>query len=202
MPTPRVWGGTTLADRQAERRQKLVGAGVDLLGEQDGVVSVRAACRRAKLTERYFYESFADRDALLIAVYEHVAEAARDTLVRAVARSEPEPEAMATAAVTAFVELILDDPRLGRVLLLGPMTEHALYDKGFEFTAVFAALIREHLSPGIDADERDMIATSVVGAFTNLFISYLNGTVRPRKERLVAHCVRLLLTIAEETPGA
>ena len=82
----RQWAGSRLADRQAERRRALLDAGLDLLGAEGGpAVGVRAVCRRARLTERYFYESFADRDALVAAVYDEVTERAHAALTGAVA---------------------------------------------------------------------------------------------------------------------
>jgi len=69
----RRWSGVPLEDRQALRREELVAAGVQLLGEASGpAVTVRAVCRQAELTERYFYESFADRDEFVRAVYDDI----------------------------------------------------------------------------------------------------------------------------------
>lgn len=195
----RTWAGTTLADRRAERREKFLDAGLELLGtDGSGAVSVRAACRTAKLTERYFYENFADRDALLLAVYERVAGEARDALLTAVEESaarntEPRPGDLARAAVTAFVELIVDDPRKGTVLLLAPMADPALGRKGAEMLPVFAALVHEQLPEEIDDADRRMIAVGLVGSLTNLFISFLNGTLDVPRDRLVEYCVRMLL---------
>lgn len=57
------WSGVPLEDRQALRRNDLITAGVTLLGSESGsALTVRAVCRAAGLTERYFYESFSDRD--------------------------------------------------------------------------------------------------------------------------------------------
>ena len=54
------WAGTTLADRRADRRRRLLDVGLDLLGSRgSAAVSVRSVCRTAQLTDRYFYESFA-----------------------------------------------------------------------------------------------------------------------------------------------
>ena len=47
--------------------------GVTLLGSEGGpALTVRAVCRAAGLTERYFYESFTDRDEFVRAVYDDV----------------------------------------------------------------------------------------------------------------------------------
>ena len=179
-------------DRKAARRRQLLETGLNLLGaEGTAAVSVRAVCRHAKLTERYFYESFADREELVLAVYEHVGAQTHRALVDAVQHTSA-PQARAEAAVTAFVELMVDDPRKGRVLLLAPMTDPALSRRGVELLPAFAELVRGQLSGGDDLD-RQMIAIGLVGALGNVFIAYLNGSLKVSRERLVAHCVRLVL---------
>lgn len=188
----RTWAGTTLDDRKAQRREQLVAAGLDLLGtEGSAAVSVRAVCRHAKLTERYFYESFTDREELVVAVYEYVGEQAKQALVDAV-RDAPTPTQGAEDAVRAFVELIVDDPRRGRVLLLAPLTDPALTRRGLHLLPAFAALVGEQLSRG-DETERQLVSIGLVGALSNVFIAYLDGSLRISRERLVAHCVRLVL---------
>jgi AcrR family transcriptional regulator len=188
----RTWAGTTLDDRKALRREQLVAAGLELLGTGGSAgTSVRAVCRHAKLTERYFYESFADREELVAAVYEHVGDEARQALVDAV-RDAPTPVSRAENAVRAFVELIVDDPRKGRVLLLAPLTDPALTRRGLHLLPVFAALVGEQLTRG-DETERRMVAIGLVGALTNVFVAYLDGSLQVSRERLVAHCVKLVL---------
>jgi AcrR family transcriptional regulator len=192
----RTWAGTTLADRRAARRQQLIDAGIELIGGGDtAAVSVRAVCRTAKLTERYFYESFPDRDALMLAVYEHVASSARDALLGAVQELPPHSVDLARAAVTAFVELIIDDPRKGTVLLLAPLTEPALNQRGSQLLPTFTALIQDQLPDG-DHVDRTLTATSLVGALTYLFISYLDGSLDVPRDRLIEHAVRMLITSA------
>ncbi|GAB2970331.1 TetR family transcriptional regulator [Amycolatopsis acidiphila] len=189
----RTWAGTTLDDRKAARRAQLLAAGLGLLGTGgSSAVSVRAVCRHAKLTERYFYENFADREQLVVAVYEDVAEQLRRALIAAVPDTRAQPAARAEAAVTAFVELMVDDPRKGRVLLLAPVTDPALSARGVALLPAFAALVREQLPERMAADEREMTALGLVGALANLFTGYLGGTLRVTRDRLIAHCVHLL----------
>ncbi|MGH3431397.1 MAG: TetR/AcrR family transcriptional regulator [Thermocrispum sp.] len=193
----RTWAGTTLADRRAIRRGQLIDAGIELLGGGDtAAVSVRAVCRTARLTERYFYESFADRDALMLAVYEHVAETARHALLDAMVDVEPHSEELARAAVTAFVELLIDDPRNGTVLLLAPLTDPALNQRGSELLPAFTALIHDQLPDTYDDVDRKLTASSLIGALTYLFISYLDGSLDVPRERLIDHAVRILVAAA------
>lgn len=191
----RTWSGSTLADRRATRRGQLLDAGLDLLGTGgSGALAVRAVCRRARLTERYFYESFGDREELLLAVYGRVADEAHRALAGAVAAAGPDPRARASAAVNAFVDLITDDPRKGRVLLLEPLADPVLSRRGGELLPAFAALVREQLGGASDADaEVRMTSIALVGALVHLFVGYLDGTLGVPRDRLVAHCVRLLV---------
>jgi AcrR family transcriptional regulator len=102
----RRWSGVPLEDRQALRRDELIAAGVQLLGGESGpAVTVRAVCREAGLTERYFYESFADRDEFVRAVYDDVCARAMAALMSATTPRE---------AVERFVALMVDDPVRGR----------------------------------------------------------------------------------------
>ncbi|PRX45167.1 TetR family transcriptional regulator [Prauserella shujinwangii] len=190
----RTWAGTTLDDRRAARRRLLLDTGLELLGTGSAAaVSVRAVCRHARLTERYFYENFTDRDELVLAVYDEVVTEAHRALVGAVESSGPGPRQRAEAAVRAFVALILDDPRKGRVLLLSPVTDPTLSRRGVERLPMFAALVREQLADRADEEDREMTATALVGALANVFSAYLAGTLAVSRERLTAHCVRLVL---------
>ncbi|QCQ92056.1 TetR/AcrR family transcriptional regulator [Rhodococcus sp. SGAir0479] len=188
----RTSAGRGIEERRAARRDALLAAGVDLLGAGDGAaVGVRAVCRAAALTERYFYESFSDRDEFVRAVYDHVGRQAQEALVGALG-SPRSPGERAAAAVTAFVELMVDHPARGRILLLAPLTEPALGGQGLELAPAFVLLVHEQLSHITDPDERQMTAVGLVGALTSLFIGLLDGTITAPRDRFVAHCVTLL----------
>ncbi|WP_433606272.1 TetR/AcrR family transcriptional regulator [Prescottella agglutinans] len=196
----RTWAGTGIEERRAARRDALLAAGVELLGAEGGAaVGVRAVCRTAELTERYFYESFTDRDEFVRSVYDLVGRQAHDALVDAVG-SARSPRGRASAAVSAFVELMVDHPARGRVLLLAPLTEPALGGQGLELAPAFVLLVHEQLSRIIDPDERQMTAVGLVGALTSLFIGYLDGTITAPRERFVAHCVGMLEGAAGRAP--
>jgi AcrR family transcriptional regulator len=189
--TRRSWAGTALEERRRVRREALLAAGIQLLGAVDRAASnVRTVCRAAGLTERYFYESFGDRDTFVRAVYDEVGDRARTALVTAVAGAPA--EARADAAVRAFVELMVDEPAMGRVLLLAPLREPAIGTSGVELAPAFVTLVQEQLTMIPDPEKRHMVAVGVVGALTSLFMGYLNGTVTVPRETLVQHCVGLV----------
>jgi AcrR family transcriptional regulator len=182
------WSGVPLEDRQALRRDELVAAGVQLLGEKSGpAVTVRAACRQAGLTERYFYESFADRDEFVRAVYDDVCTRAMSTLMSATTPRE---------AVERFVALMVDDPVRGRVLLLAPAVEPVLVWSGAEWMPSFIDLLQRKLTQIGDPVRQKMIATGLIGGLTTLFTAYLDGQLEATREQFIDYCVEMLLSRA------
>lgn len=185
----------SIEERRKSRHEALLAAGITLLGSPDGpAASVRGACRTAGLTERYFYESFTDRDQYVRAVYQHVGEQARSAITTAVDSSHGHDRA--EAPVRAFVELVLDNPSVGRVLLLAPLTEPAIGGSGLALVPSFVELVRAQLT-SLTADDQQLVAVGVVGALTALFVGYLDGTITTPREKFLAHCVRLVGSAAE-----
>jgi AcrR family transcriptional regulator len=182
------WSGVPLQDRQTLRRDELVAAGVQLLGAAAGpALTVRAVCRAAGLTERYFYESFADRDEFVRAVYDDVCSAAMATLTTADTPRD---------AVERFVTLMVDDPVRGRVLLIAPERELVLAKSGAEWMPSFIELLQRKLTRITDPAKQAMVATGLVGALTALFSAYLYGRLATTREQFIDYCVDMLVSRA------
>lgn len=182
------WSGVPLRDRQALRRDELIAAGISLLGSPGGPsLTVRAVCRAAGLTERYFYESFADRDEYVAAVYDEVCSAAMSTLMRSESMRD---------AVERFVSLMVDDPARGRVLLLAPEAEPVLAQSGARWMPNFIELLQRNLTRITDPTRQAMVATGLIGALTALFTAYLDGRLAATREQFIDHCAELLLSRA------
>lgn len=190
-----------LEERRRVRCAALIDVGIELLGAvETNPITVRGACRGAGLTERYFYESFRDRDDFVRSVYDELGRRATDALEEVV-RAEPrEDEDRARAAVEAFVALMIDRPVMGRALLIAPLTEPALSRVGVALAPLFVDMVFDGLAMVVDADERRMRATGLVGAFTALFIGYLDGTLTVDRDRLVDHCVQMLVQSGMQNP--
>jgi AcrR family transcriptional regulator len=189
------WSGVPLEDRQVLRRDELIAAGVQLLGGEGGpAVTVRAVCHETGLTERYFYESFTDRDEFVRAVYDDVCARAMSALMSATTPRE---------AVERFVALMVDDPVRGRVLLLAPAVEPVLVRSGAEWMPSFIDLLQRKLTQIGDPVRQKMIATSLIGGLTALFTAYLDGRLAASREQFIDYCVEMLLSQAtthQKTP--
>ena len=88
---------------------------------------MRGICRQAGVTARYFYESFADKDDFVAAVFDWViADIAATRRPRLPRRRADEQN---RAAMANIVRTIADDPRVGRLLFNSQLANPVLVRK-------------------------------------------------------------------------
>lgn len=67
--------GKSMAERKAWRKKQLLEAAIKEYSQKGfDQTTIKEVCQSAGLTERYFYESFANRDELLLAAFEQVSD--------------------------------------------------------------------------------------------------------------------------------
>ncbi|MBW0271913.1 TetR family transcriptional regulator [Nocardia sp. MH4] len=105
--------GTSVAERQIERRALFIEAGLTVFAEKSYAnSSLTDVCAAAGLSRRQFYEQFAGREELLVAVYDSVQGKARDAVAAALAAADTDDlRALIDAAVRAYTKAITDDIR-------------------------------------------------------------------------------------------
>ncbi|GAA2057576.1 TetR/AcrR family transcriptional regulator [Williamsia deligens] len=195
--TGRRYGGRSTAARVAERRAALLEAGLDLFGT-DGYqrVSVKQVCDRAGLTQRYFYESFDEREALLLAVYDEiVADVGRRT-VAAIDETLPTIAELAQVALAEFIGYLTADRRRARIMLLEVVgVSPALDARRRRVIGDFADIIvtagMAHAGLDETTDEFRLSAIGLVGAVNQLLVDWVlgEGVADPDAIRVV--CTRL-----------
>lgn len=193
----RPYRGVDPADRLASRRSRLLSAGLDLLGS-DQPVTVRAVCSRAGLAARYFYESFADRDEFVSAVFDSVIADLAATTQAAVAVAPAREQT--GAGMTNIVQTIARDSRIGRLLFSGQPADALLVRKRAESSALFAMLSGRHVGNALQVPENDRITAAahfVVGGVAQTIGAWLTGAVRLDPEQLVDHLTALLDALAD-----
>ena len=110
----RPWRGESAEIRRTRRRKQLIEAGVELFGTRGYAnTSVKAICGEAGLTERYFYETFPDREGLLIEIYREFIEDAFTKSAQAVLDADG-LEAEFRDGLAAFSRAVATDPRWAR----------------------------------------------------------------------------------------
>ncbi len=163
-------------------------------------MTVRSVCRRAGLTDRYFYENFAGRDELLSALFLQVAEELQQAMEATTPVAGSSREEQARAAVDALVSVCLDDPRKGRLLLVEPLSDPALSGVSIGVAPTFTRLVRRQLPPGASKNESVLTSVALTGAVATLFFGWLSGTLPVSREELIDKCVRTVLLFWGERP--
>ena len=198
----RSYGGVSAEKRRADRRARLLDAGLELLGNEGwSKATVRALCASAGLTERYFYESFKDREELLVAVYDEIVGEAARVVLAAVEAAPHDAREKSKAALAAFVDLMTDDPRKGRVAFVEAMGSEALMQRRLETLRGFGQLIaqqaRDFYGPSaVTPVDAELTAQLLVGGVAETLISWLSGELDVSRERLVEHSAELFVAAA------
>ncbi|MEV6559940.1 TetR/AcrR family transcriptional regulator [Nocardia sp. NPDC051756] len=188
---PRIWGGTTLTERREARRTALLEAALDLIGEAGASgVTMRAVCRRANLTDRYFYESFTSRDELLDVLYRQVAEEFLQPMTAFAATDEPTRD---RELARILVDKVLDDPRKSRLFLVEPYSSTGLGQTTISVMPVFTRLMQDHLFSHIDDPvKRRLAAVTMASGNAGMFSAWLNGSLRATRDEITDHCVAVI----------
>lgn len=200
-PEPvRPWRGVSPQQRVAERRERLLDAALEVFVARGFANSrVRDVCREAGLTERYFYESFADKEALLVALAERIVADLVVAVGPAVELVGAEPEAGIDAAARAAVRSLTGDPRRARIILVEAVgVSPALEATRRALIARLAGVIRGAVAGAfgtwaLTSLEVELVARALVGAAQELLVAYVRGELELDEEALIENLGRLLL---------
>jgi AcrR family transcriptional regulator len=195
MSQVRPYRGVEAADRLADRRARLLQAGLDILGSDSDLseLTVRGICRQAGVTARYFYESFTDKDDLVASVYDWViADIAASTQAAAAAAPRKQQN---RAAMANIVRTIGDDPRVGRLLFNSQLANSVLVRKREEAGGLLATLYGQDVGSalGVRESERSKAtAHFAVGGVAVTLSAWLAGQVELDHDQLVDQLAAIL----------
>jgi AcrR family transcriptional regulator len=193
----RVYGGVEVEERRARRRAALLDAALDLLAEEGAAaVTKRAVCQRARLNDRYFYEHFTERDALLEALAGEVTAQGIVTVLAAVHAAGPELRDQVWAAADAALTVVLGDPRRAALFMQGNTAEplqRARLAAQHAISRAMVAVAAEHTG-GAARQDADLVAYTVVSGLLELVAAWIRGEFPVSRERLTDLVARLLLT--------
>lgn len=180
----RVYGGVTGEQRIAERRRKLIEAGMNLFGSGDSAsVRVKDVVVEAGLTERYFYESFSDLGALFDAVLELTMDTIENDVNAAVLGAADDSFSRMSSALRKSVETLAADPRMIRIIFVEALGNGGRASSGRHEIVIRAAQnfftwsengtgVGEFSSSPV---EYRMKAFAMSGAASELLISWAEG---------------------------
>ncbi|WNV88379.1 TetR/AcrR family transcriptional regulator [Umezawaea sp. Da 62-37] len=192
----RVYGGVTGQERRSDRRTQLLAAGFDLLSDVSVEFSVRGVCKHAGLTARYFYENFADRDALAVAVYDGVIEDIITPTLAAVAAAPDDTRAKAGAGLAVLVAGIREDPRRGRLLFAHDLgATPVVARRRVESTRRFVGLLAEQARTYHEGVRPEVAAELLVGGLAQVLTAWLDGDLVISEADLIERCTDYFVAI-------
>ncbi len=202
MENARRYRGVTPAERQAERRQRLLDAGLELFGTVGyASTSVRTVSATASLNSRYFYESFSSREDLLYNVYQRVVGDIFARASEAVAR-ESTIEGQARAGLLAAWAVVTEDRRKARIIAVEVVGVSERLDRLRHDTRQALAQFTADNALRIAGDgvrfRLDPVLTArfLMGGVVEVLLEWINGDVTASSDEVVEHFTALFTAAA------
>lgn len=180
-PSRRGYGGRSAGELAAERRRRLLDTALELFGTRGyAATSTEKLCAAARVTTRHFYEQFRDREALLLAVFDEVMQGSKARVLAALAVPDLPAQGRLLAALDAFIDAQLEDPRRARLTTSEVLGVSARVEAGRNAVInEFAQMIEAYAGMLVASGELPrrnyrVLAFGVVGAMHELQLAWLN----------------------------
>lgn len=204
-PVRRKWRGVEPDTRTAERRQRLIDAAITLLSTEGlGGTTVRAVCATSGLHNRYFYESFDDIDALLVAVFDQLSEAFLVYITDAADAAGEDPKDRLRAVMEAAVTVVEEQRDLVRILTVEATGSEALSRRRIRWLHGIAQMIetdtyRSYGNPPPGERIGAVSARFMAGGLAELFAAWVDGDLEGSAEELARDAVDVVLAFSESS---
>ena len=188
--TGRTYRGATSGERRDRRRDELVSAGIEVFGTRGyRTATVEQVCLAAGLTKRYFYESFSDREELLIASYRESSDRMLAS-VDAAASAGASTSEHVTGVLTAPFDFCRAEPEMTRIVLFEVLGVSDAVDAEHRASTdrFIAAITRADDRAGVgDLDEelRHLLGGALVGAALQLLREWVLQDHTPAAESVI-----------------
>ncbi|CAN3128023.1 HTH tetR-type domain-containing protein [Mycobacterium sp. smrl_JER01] len=203
-PSMAIHRGLTADQRRELRRHQLIQAALDAIAE-DGVrnLRVRAISGRARLNDRYFYESFRDCQELLLAAFDDQFTLALSGIMATLSDAPLELEARARTILEFAFGFLDEDPRRQR-LLVELQTAEALAPRRQEVTDVLTRImvgqIRQLLGERAGTDDTvTLTALTVSSGLLELAAQWYRKQVEVSRSQLIEFATALVVTTSDIT---
>jgi AcrR family transcriptional regulator len=201
-PQTKQYRGQSAAARVAERRRRLIETAVELYGKAGfRATPVKSICQATGLTERYFYESFANGEALLCITCSEIMADLRRQALAALEQTDGSLAERAHGVAYAYFEGIRQNPAAGRVILLEMEGVSAMVDAHYAseirhttdlVTQWFFSAPQPEASQPLQAS---VMAQGIVGALYQIAKEWIRADLVQSSEDMARHMQVLLLGV-------
>lgn len=176
----RVYGGIAAEQRVQERRERLLGTALELFATQGYQnTPIEQLCTEARVTTRHFYEAFAGREAVLLALYEKLIREAQAAVRAELQRPGLDLSERIPRVMHAFVETYCSDRRRAQIGVLevvgvSPVVERRRREVIREFAQVLEGYADSLAAQGL-LPQRDFhpVSLALVGGINELLAEWL-----------------------------
>ena len=199
----RQFKGLSLTERKQARREKLIQAGIEAYGRQGFfAVTVKDICNEAKLTERYFYESFKKSDELFQTIFLTLIDQLQQNVMQAIMQASLVPEKMIASGLTALLTTLKNNPGMARIIYIDAMLVQELHNQAtiHETMSRFERMIHAFVMltmPHIKRSEREisLIATGLNGYITQIAIRWVMSGFKQSMDEVLSSCSIVFLSL-------
>lgn len=198
----RPYRGVPQEERRAQRRIQLIDAAIAVYGERGyRQATVKAVCEAAALTERYFYESFANSEELLIASYDAVTYAVLDEILGAGRAAGRSRVARARAMLRAYFLALQREPRSARVFLVEIRGVSRAVDKAYDASLrIIGEQVAQLVAPP-HTPQDELLQAGIVGGVIHIALRWIEDDYIPPLDAVIASALRLGMVFAPPLRG-
>ncbi|EDY86874.1 TetR-family regulatory protein [gamma proteobacterium HTCC5015] len=205
----RRYRGISKQARQAERYRQLCEAGIRCIG-RDGyaATTVKGVCQEAGLTERYFYESFANREAMLCETYTQITDEMLENMVRAALEGgHTDLNGLIKITLDAFFKTLESDPNKARLMMIEIVgisdTVDDLYRNNMKrhselIRSLGGELLKPKADKGLSAAHIEKMTDALVGAATQCGIAWVLTDFESPRKLMVESCHFIFSSVVEK----
>ena len=183
----RRYGGRLLHERRADRRARLVAAGLERFGI-DGFhgTTIPMLCSAAGVAVRYFYEEFDSRESLLKVIYDGIAASALDEVRTVLKDPQLAGAQRIRRANEAYFAFLTNDPRLARIYALEAVGVSAELEQHRRATReAFITLIVPGQAHVIAPLDNRLLSVAVAGAAHALLLEWVLAARGPSIDAMI-----------------
>ncbi|MGF2637837.1 TetR/AcrR family transcriptional regulator [Acinetobacter johnsonii] len=201
----RQFKGLSLSERKQMRREKLIEAGIETYGTHGFfAVTVKDICNEAKLTERYFYESFKKSEQLFQTIFLKLIDELQHNVMQAIMQASSDPHKMIDAGLRALLTTLKDNPRMARIIYIDAMLVQELHNQAtiHETMTRFDRMIQAFvmlMMPQINRSEREisLVATGLNGYVTQIAIRWVVSGFKQSFEEVLTSSRIVFISLLE-----
>lgn len=177
--------GLDARERQAQRRQQLLDAALELFATKGYFgTSIEQICQTAYVGTKAFYELFDSKEACYLALLEEAAAQMSQAMLSALDEAPDDPREGARALLAAFAHAVVDDPRVARATFgqaggISPTVEQRRRENRRWAASFLEAVWTRYGITAPAGRNLHHIAVGAIGGLFDLVVDWLHDVDKP-----------------------